>query len=165
MKVNGPKRNASTSRTSRSGGKSKTSRRGPVRKKKQDDTKLFIGIGVGAFVFIFLIIAAASGGSSASNQRSNTVSKKAHTLPLSDKKIIYRDYTKVDDKLEDQAADKISALQGDELRQKGQSIRSEKKRLLHNAKVDLIRKYKKKYPGLTSSYFNKIVNEGIDKNW
>ncbi|MCH2206112.1 MAG: hypothetical protein MK132_09625 [Lentisphaerales bacterium] len=159
------KRNTSTSRTSRCVGKSKTSRRGPVKKKKQDNTKLFTGIGVGAFVLIFVIIAAASGASSSSNKRGSTVFKEAYSLPLSDKKIIYRDYTKVDDKLEDQTAEKISALQRDELRQKGKSIRSEKKRLLHNAKVGLISKCKKKYSGLISSYFNKNISEGIDKNW
>lgn len=65
MRVNGPKRNASKSRASRGGRKSKIQRRGPVKKKKQDITELLLGIGVGAFIFI--IIAAASGGKSSNN--------------------------------------------------------------------------------------------------
>ena len=166
MKVKPQRRNASPSRTGR--GNSSTSRssgRRPAKKKKQDNTKLFIGLGVGAFFLLFVIIAAATSGGSSDNSGYSQTQKKSFSLPLSAKKAIYREYTKIDDKLEDQAADKISSLQGEELRAQGKRIRSEKKRLLQNAKVELITKYKKKYSGLTSSYVNKIINEGIDKNW
>ena len=162
MKIKTQDRVRNTSSRNRSG----NSKKRGLNKKKPDNTKLFIGLGVGAFFLIFLIIAAASGSGQRNTNKSQVAEKKStYSLPLADRKEIYNEYSTIDDKLEDNAAAKISALQGEELRLKGKGVRSEKKRLLQNAKVDLIRKFKKKYPGFTSSYMNKIVDEGIDKSW
>ena len=170
MKVKTQNRTQASSRTST--GRSSTRRvRGPVKKnKKQDNTKIFIGIGVGAFFFFFIIIAAAtSGGGSEdtnySSKSTSTTKKSSYFLPTSERKIIYRAYSVIDDKLQDEFQNNLSNLPLEEARKQGSKLKTQKDRRLYNAKVDLIKKYKNKYPGLTKSYMNKIIGEGIDKNW
>lgn len=168
MKIKTQKRAQTSSRSAKTGSSTKRAR-GPVKKnKKQDNTKLFIGIGVGVFFFLFIIIAAASsgGGDTKSVTYSTGSTKKtSYSLPVSDRKIIYRDYSAIDDKLQDEFQNTLNNLPLEEARKQGSKLKAKKDRELYNAKVDLVRKYKKKYPGLTSSYMNKIVSEGIDKNW
>ncbi|MCM8534899.1 MAG: hypothetical protein NE334_03060 [Lentisphaeraceae bacterium] len=168
MRVNSPKRGKSSSPRTAAG--SRTARgSGRVTKKKpkkQDNTKLFIGIGVGVFFLLIMIIGIANSGSSSSNANySTSKSEPSFSLPKATKVKIYKEYIKADNKLEDEASAKTAELVGDEIREKGKSIRSEKNRKLQNVKVDMINKYKKKYEGFSSSYFKKIINEGIDKNW
>lgn len=163
MKVSPSRRNSASSRTRKSSGRA--GRKGPKKNQKQDNTKLFIGLGVGAFFFLFIIIAAASGGSKSQRSTQYVSKKKEYSLPISARKEIYRAYSKIDDRLEDESQEKLSNLAGDEARKQGSAIRAEKKRLLYNAKVDLVKKFKKKYQGLNSSYMKKIIDEGIDKSW
>ncbi|MCM8530550.1 MAG: hypothetical protein NE330_05250 [Lentisphaeraceae bacterium] len=167
MRVNAPKKNkqgsprtAAGSRTSRGSGR--VTKKKP---KKQDNTKLFIGIGVGVFFLLIMIIGIANSGSSSNANYSTSKSEPSFSLPKATRVKIYKEYIKADNKLEDEASAKTAELVGDEIREKGKSIRSEKNRKLQNVKVDMINKYKKKYEGFGSSYFKKIVNEGIDKNW
>jgi hypothetical protein len=140
------------------------------RKKKDDKTKLYIGLGVGAFFcFIFLVAVVNSGSSNSSRPSSSSSNKASFSLPKSVKLMMYKDYNRGFDAIEDDAADAMDALpstlSNEERRVQGKKIRGSLSSKKHNMKVGLIAKYKKKYAGLTSSYFNKILSEGSDKNW
>lgn len=167
MKINPSNKSRSNSKRTSTGSKTaKGSGRVSKKKpKKPDNTKLFIGIGVGVFFFLIMVIAVSSSSSSSNTGYVNEKKGPSFSLPKSTCVKIYKEYVKEDDRLEDEASNKTSQLVGDELREKGKSIRNEKVRKLQNVKVDLINKYKAKYEGFSSSYFNKIISDGIDKNW
>ena len=145
-------------KTSSAGGRLKK------RKPKKDNSKLFIGLGIGAFVLIFVVIAIASGGSSNAPEKI-VKTKKSYSLPKAARMEIYSEYIKIDDKLEDEFQNTISSLPLEQARKQGVSLKHKKNQKLRNATIDLRKKCTVKYPGLTKSYFNKIIDEGIDKGW
>ena len=169
----GASRKSSTrsSRSTRSSSKEqeKETRRGKKAPKKQDNTMLFVGIGVGAFVLLIIIIAAASGGGSApannnyTNNENNT--QKPYVLPLNVRQEIYKRYMQGVDQFERERMQAMEQLSGDEIRQKGPLLQSEKQTKENNLRVKLSEEYRKRYPEAGGTFVNKIKNEGIDKNW
>jgi hypothetical protein len=133
---------------------------------KPDKTKLYIGIGVGVFFFLMIIIAAAS-SSSESNPASKYVAEKEakYSLPVADRMKIYAAYSKAFDEIEAKGQKEINSLGPESSRDKGPQIRDNVLREQQNMRVELTAKFKKSYDGLTSTYFKKIVDEGIDKGW
>ena len=161
-----------SSRTRTSSRKSRTSSqtRGPQRgnkkkntKKKQDNTKLFIGIGVGAFFLLFIIIAAASGGSEAPRGSS---SLNADFLTISQRKEIYSKYNKEYNAIENDARSKLSNLSLEDRRRNGRTIQ----KIKGNQQAYLPDKMKNifegKYKGITVKYIRKfVIQAGDAQQW
>ena len=191
MKVKAPSKrptrsniNTSTKSTKR-GGRTTSRRRnrddddrgGRGRKpvKKQDNTKLFIGIGVGVFFLLIIIIAAANSGGSSNNNSSysdngGSTKKKVSLLPLNVRKQIYREYIAEAEKYDQERAAAMDAIgSADERRKKGPQLVREQKTKENNLRVRLSDKYRKKYgkqyPNLASTFVRKIVSEGDKNSW
>ena len=157
-------RSKSTSKTRRGGDET---RRGGKKPKKQDNTKLFIGVGVGVFMFLIIIIAAASSGGEPSGGSTTTAEtkKSKFLLPLNVRKQIYSEYVAASIRFEDESRAELAALPDNERREKGPQVRRNKTTKENNFRVKLSSKYRKKYPKATGSFVKKIVDEGDDKNW
>ena len=161
-----PANRSTRTRTSSRNTRTSSQKRGPQRgnkknpKKKQDNTKLFIGIGVGVFFFIFIIIAAASGGSDSSPQGSSSLS--ADFLTVSQRKEIYREYNKQYNALEKEANDKMSYLSMEDRRKQGRTISNAKNRMQAYLPDKMKNIFEGKYNGITVNYIRKYVIDAGD---
>jgi len=170
MKIKAPsnrpktQRDINTSTRTRATQRRGTAQRGGGKKaKKQDNTKVFIGVGVGAFFLLFIIIAAAAGGDSGEapvDKVTSSGKKKQFNLPMNIRRQIFADYVKGENKIEDDAQAKTTAD-----RSKGADIRTEVERLKQSLRIELRQKWQKKYDGVNSSFIKRVINEGIEKNW
>ena len=127
-------------------------------KKKQDNTKLFIGLGVGAFILLFIIIAAAAGGD---KPASSSGGLGEDFLSISQRKEIYRKYNQEYDAISQDANAKLSNLSMEDRRKNGKTIQ----RIKANQQAYLPEKMKnifeKKYKGITTDYIRKyVINAG-----
>ena len=155
-------------RTGRSTGRRESDdRRGRKPAKKQDNTKIFIGVGVGVFFLLIIIIAAANsgGGSAASSGGQTTSSKKKYQIPVAARKQIYSEYVKATLRFQDEADDEMSKLAADERRQKGPLVVRAQRTKEKNYRVKLSEKYRKKYPEASGAFVRDIVKEGDKKGW
>lgn len=150
-------RTSSQKREPQKGGRKNT-------KKKQDNTKLFIGIGVGAFFLIFIIIAAASSGEGTASQ--GTSSMSADFLTLSQRKEIYSKYNSEYNSIEQDARTKLSNLSMEDRRKNGRTIQ----KIKGNQQAYLPDKMKNifegKYKGITVGYIKKyVIQTGDAQQW
>ena len=168
MPARKPTRTTSADRKTRTSSQTRRTQaaRGPQKgnkrnaKKKQDNTKLFIGLGVGAFILLFIIIAAAaSGGDKTPEQKSGELS--ANFLTISQRKEIYKRYNKEYDSISNDASDKLKNLSMEDRRKNGKTIQ----RIKANQQAYLPEKMKnlfeKKHKGITTNYIQKhVINAG-----
>ena len=147
-------------------------RKGGRKPKKQDNTKLIIGMCVGGFfLLILIIVAASSGGKKArysnnnSGYNTNSGNKSSFTVPINDRKKIFKEYLAGERKIEAAASAKMDQLSGPAIRQEGPKIQAQKRTELGNLRVKLSEKYRKKYPKASGTFVKKIIDEGIDKGW
>ncbi len=141
--------------------------KGKKKPKKEDNTKLFIGLGVGGFFLLVILIAViANGGDKAVPvaQNVNQDERKEFSLPIDVRKQIFKEYILEEEKIENASRDKTTAL-GADARKEGDSIRAEVNRQLYEVKKTLIEKWKKKYPEMPGNYMKTIVDEGSKKAW
>ena len=162
-------RRGRTSSTRRGGDEDRRSGR---KAKKPDNSKLIIGMSVGGFFLLIMIIVAASSGGKKTNNysggsvvNSSSSKKPAFVLPVADRKKIFKEYIAGEEKIEDEAAAKMSSYSGDDIRKHGPQIQAEKRSKLGALRADLSEKYRKKYPKAAGTFIKKIIDEGIDKGW
>ncbi|MCM8539878.1 MAG: hypothetical protein NE328_06335 [Lentisphaeraceae bacterium] len=161
------KRSTRTRTSSRS--RTSSQARGPQKgnkkntKKKQDNTKLFIGIGVGVFFLLFIIIAASSGGDQAPRGSS---SLNADFLTISQRKEIYSKYNQEYNAIDEDARSKLSNLSMEDRRTNGrtiQKIKSNQQAYLPDKMKNL---FEDKYKGITVQYIRKhVIQAGDSQQW
>ena len=155
-----------SSRTRTSSQNRRTQARGPQKgnkknsKKKQDNTKLFIGIGVGVFFFLFIIIAAVSGGDSAPKRSGSGLSEDF--LSISQRKEIYSLYNKEYDAIEQDARAKLANLSMEDRRKNGRTISRIKGNQQAYLPEKMKNKFEGKYKGITTEYIQKYVIDAGD---
>lgn len=129
-------------------------------KKKQDNTKLFIGIGIGAFLLLFIIIAAANSGDKPVSTSNGELS--ANFLTVSQRKEIYTKYNKEYDAIDQETKQKLANLSMEDRRKNGPTIN----RIKANQHAYLPEKMKNifetKYKGITTNYIRKHVIDAGD---
>ena len=161
------KRSTRTRTSSRS--RTSSQARGPQKgnkkntKKKQDNTKLFIGIGVGVFFLLFIIIAASTGGDQAPRGSS---SLNADFLTISQRKEIYSKYNQEYNAIDEDARSKLSNLSMEDRRTNGrtiQKIKSNQQAYLPDKMKNL---FEDKYKGITVQYIRKhVIQAGDSQQW
>ena len=166
MPANRSTRTRTSSRKSRTSSQRREPQKGGRKntKKKQDNTKLFIGIGVGAFFLIFIIIAAASSGGESNSQ--GTSSMSADFLTISQRKEIYSKYNREYNSIEEDARTKLSNLSMEDRRKNGRTIQ----KIKGNQQAYLPEKMKNifegKYSGITVGYIRKyVIQAGDAQQW
>ena len=161
------KRSTRTRTSSRS--RTSSQARGPQKgnkkntKKKQDNTKLFIGIGVGVFFLLFIIIAASTGGDQAPRGSS---SLNADFLTISQRKEIYSKYNQEYNAIDEDARSKLSNLSMEDRRTNGrtiQKIKSNQQAYLPDKMKNI---FEGKYKGITVQYIRKhVIQAGDSQQW
>lgn len=151
----------STKRRSATQSTNRNAKRNP--KKKQDNTKLFIGLGVGAFFLLIIIIAAASGGNSAPTGKS---SLSADFLTVNQRKEIYSKYNQEYDAIESDAMAKMANLSMEDRRTNGRTIQKIKGRQQAYLPDKMYNIFSQKYKGITVEYIRKyVIQAGDAQQW
>ncbi|MCM8528386.1 MAG: hypothetical protein NE327_17820 [Lentisphaeraceae bacterium] len=161
MPANRSTRTRTSSRKSRTSSQTRGPQKGKKKnvKKKQDNTKLFIGIGVGVFFLLFIIIAASTGGDQAPR---GTSTLNADFLSVSQRKEIYSLYNQEYDAIEQDARAKMANLSTEDRRKQGPTISRIKSNQQAYLPEKMKNKFENKYIGITIQYIMKHVIEAGD---